>query len=88
MIKDISNITNKSFDHFSSDDEFGLINIIFGVNGSGKSALTQWLKNNVPEKNRLFDTNYVRNNILAQNEIMGVKLTVGQTALNLEENIN
>lgn len=50
MIKDISNITNKSFDHFSSDDEFGLINIIFGVNGSGKSALTQWLKNNVPEK--------------------------------------
>lgn len=88
MIKDISNITNKSFDHFSSDDEFGLINIIFGVNGSGKSALTQWLKNNVPEKNRVFDTNYVRNNILAQNEIMGVKLTVGQTALNLEENIN
>lgn len=87
MITDISNITSKSFKNYSSENKFGLTNVVFGTNGSGKSALTQWLKNQGADGVKLFDTSYVQNNIFAQDEIAGVKLTVGQSAVNIEENV-
>lgn len=87
MITDIEHINSKSFDNYSSDDKFALTNVVFGTNGSGKTALSTWLKKKFPDNSRLFDSDYVEQNVVAVNEISGVKLTVGQAAVNVEENI-
>lgn len=87
MIEDIKHINSKSFDNYSSDDKFRLTNVVFGTNGSGKTALSTWLRQELPNNTRLFNSNYVEKNIVAVNEISGVKLTVGKTAVNVEENI-
>ncbi|WP_273706037.1 AAA family ATPase [Leuconostoc mesenteroides] len=87
MIEDIEHINSKSFDNYSSDDKFTLTNVVFGTNGSGKTALSTWLKKELPDNARLFSSDYVERNIVAVNEISGVKLTVGKAAVNVEENI-
>ncbi|MBZ5984136.1 AAA family ATPase [Leuconostoc gelidum subsp. gasicomitatum] len=87
MIKNIEHINSKSFDNYSSDEKFNLTNIVFGTNGSGKTALSIWLKKELPDNTRLFNSDYVEQNIVAVNEISGVKLTVGKAAVNVEENI-
>lgn len=86
MINKIKDINSKSFKHFSSDETFSKVNIFFGTNGSGKTALSNWLLEQEP-LHRIFNTDYVRENILAHDEINGVKLTVGNKAINIEENI-
>ncbi|MCP1275102.1 AAA family ATPase [Leuconostoc citreum] len=87
VIEDIENINSKSFDEYSSNEKFRLTNAVFGTNGSGKTALSYWLKSKLPDNTKLFNSDYVAQNILAVNEISGVKLTVGEAALNVEENI-
>ena len=84
----IENVSCKSFQNFSSSDNLSDVNIFFGTNGSGKTALSQWLKTTYNSIIKVFDTEYVLDNILAKDEIAGVKLTVGQEAINLEEMIN
>lgn len=86
-INKLVNITCKSFNDFSSNEELSNVNIFFGTNGSGKSALSQWLKIHYSTVIKIFDTEYVSDNILAKDEIVGVKLTVGQEAINIEEMI-
>ncbi|MDK1724840.1 AAA family ATPase [Dellaglioa algida] len=86
MILDIENISSKSFRNFSSEEKFAKANIIFGTNGSGKTALSDWLINQELE-HRVFNTEYVQQNIFAQDEIDGVKLTVGNESINIEENV-
>lgn len=43
---------------------------------------------NYSSDTKIFDTEYVSDNILAKDEIAGVKLTVGQEAINIEEMID
>ncbi|MBS7524832.1 hypothetical protein LGVB_01735 (plasmid) [Lactobacillus gasseri] len=87
MIQDIMNISSKSFDNYSSNDKFKNINIIFGANGSGKTSLARWLVENDLSNSRVFNSEYVQKNILTQDSLKGVKLTVGQTAVDVEKNI-
>lgn len=87
-INKLENISCKSFNDFSSNEKLSNVNIFFGTNGSGKSALSQWLKINYSPVTKIFDTEYVSDNILAKDEIAGVKLTVGQEAINIEEMID
>ncbi|MGF2127696.1 AAA family ATPase [Enterococcus casseliflavus] len=87
-INKLENITCKSFNNFSSEEKLSNVNIFFGTNGSGKSALSQWIKINYSSVTKIFDTEYVSDNILAKDEIVGVRLTVGQEAINIEEMID
>jgi len=36
----LRNVTKKSFNNYSSNNSLADINILFGINGSGKSALS------------------------------------------------
>lgn len=83
-IDKLEKISCKSFDNFTLDDSLSKVNIFFGTNGSGKSALSQWLQDQYPSRIKKFDTEYVLDNILAKDEITGVKLTVGEEAINVE----
>ncbi|MCO7027584.1 AAA family ATPase [Tetragenococcus halophilus] len=87
MISEIKNINKKSFVDYSSGEEFGQVNVLFGPNGSGKSALSEWIKENNYDKTRIFDTSYVLDNIAPHEGIAGVKLTVGEEAIDIENNI-
>lgn len=87
MISEIKNINKKSFVDYSSGEEFGQVNVLFGPNGSGKSALSEWIKENNYDKTRIFDTSYVLDNIVPHDGIAGVKLTVGEEAIDIENNI-
>lgn len=87
MIKEIMNINSKSFNNYSSNDKFNKINIIFGTNGSGKTSLARWLVENDLSNSRVFNSEYVQKNILTQDSLKGVKLTVGQTAVDIEKSV-
>lgn len=81
MIQKINNINKKSFHNYSSKILFKQVNIIFGANGSGKTALSEWLNENSSGKAVLFDTLFVRDNILAEDTIKGIQLSVGKKAV-------
>lgn len=87
-INKIESISCKSFEDFSLNENLSDVNIFFGTNGSGKSALSQWIKMNYTSVTKIFNTEYISDNILARDEIAGVKLTVGQEAIDLEEMID
>lgn len=87
MITEIKDVNKKSFINYSSDEKFDQVNVLFGPNGSGKSALSEWIKENNLGKTRTFDTPHVLNNIVAHDEIAGVKLTVGKEAIDIENNV-
>lgn len=87
MIGKLTAVTKKSFDNYSSDDTLKDVNVFFGTNGSGKSALSQWLLADNPENTAIFDTDYVHKNILMTDEISGVKLSVGEKKVTQEQNI-
>lgn len=91
MITEIKNINSKSFKDYtySGTETFKNINIIFGTNGSGKSGLANWIKDQSTEATRVFDSEYVRQNIELSDEdgIPGVKLTAGKEAIKNAENL-
>lgn len=87
MITKLLDINEKSFDNYSCSEEMEKINILFGTNGSGKSSLCNWIYKNNIGTSKLFDSQYVRDNIEAVEEISGVKLVVGQEAIDNEKNI-
>jgi len=43
MITKFENLISKSFNDFTSIEELLEINLFFGINGSGKSALADWI---------------------------------------------
>lgn len=86
MISNLKDINVKSFKHYSSNEEMSWANIIFGQNGSGKSSLAEWLAE-TESKARLFNTDYVNNNIFVDGSLGAIHLTVGEKAVNFEKNI-
>ena len=77
QIEHISNINYKSFNNYTSNSNLKYVNIFFGTNGSGKSSLAEWLYQKNINKSLLFDTEYIRNNVQAVDEITGVAIQVG-----------
>lgn len=80
MIDENIIVTSKSFKN-EKVNGLGKINCFFGINGSGKSALANFIRRN-SENSLCFDTEYVEKNILLENNdeglIQGVKLKVGK----------
>ena len=77
QIEHISNINYRSFNNYTSNSNLKYVNIFFGTNGSGKSSLAEWLYQKNINKSLLFDTEYIRNNVQAVDEITGVAIQVG-----------
>ncbi len=87
MIETLETINSKSFDNYFCSEKLSGVNLFFGTNGSGKSALSKWIFSLDEEYTRVFDTEYVRNNILAEEGISGVRLTVGQDKIDIEQQL-
>lgn len=88
MITNFSNVNIKSYDDYSNtENDLGKTNILFGTNGSGKSALSQWVFQQDDKHSKIFNTNYVLDNIDAVNDISGIRLTVGKEAIDNKEAI-
>lgn len=86
MINNFSNIDVKSYNDYSNtSDTVGKANILFGTNGSGKSALSQWVLQQDDKHSRIFNTKYVLDNIDAVDDISGIRLTVGKDAIDNKE---
>lgn len=89
MITNFSNINIKSYNNYSNPiDSIGKTNILFGTNGSGKSALSQWIYQQDNKHSEIFNTRYVLDNIDTVNDISGIRLTVGKEAIENKEAIN
>lgn len=67
-------IDEKSFHHFTLGEPVKKASIIFGTNGSGKSSFCSSLVHQFENKVRLFDTDYVKDNIQVPGDIKGSRL--------------
>lgn len=74
-------ITSKSFQN-EEVPQFDRVNVLFGINGSGKTALAKFIIDHSGNP-CFFNTDFVENNILLEdnkNIVSGVKLKIGQQA--------
>lgn len=87
MLNKLENVSYKSFDNYTSEDDLTKVNIFFGRNGSGKSSLSEWLRRLDNEKSVIFNTGYLKNNIEEVEEIDGVNLVIGEESINHSDQI-
>lgn len=96
MVEKLTNFTKKSFNDYSMTDKlkFKSKNIIFGVNGRGKSAFAQGvidehLKNNPSENLRYFYGDYLQEELLLEEtqHFKGVKATFGKKDIGTNKKI-
>lgn len=97
MIIKIDGLTKKSFNNYSTPDNFfKKKNIIFGYNGRGKSSLAsgiaeQFLLNHNEAGLRYFDTNYVNDSLVIEDSegklLKGVRATFSKPDVSIEESI-
>lgn len=96
MIDKLNNFSMKSFKNYSGPDKkFNKKNIIFGYNGKGKSSMSkgiiiEYAKENSKEKARIFDDDYVNENLIlneSDGKIKGVKANFGEKEVNIENEI-
>ncbi|ASG79073.1 AAA family ATPase [Lactiplantibacillus pentosus] len=81
MTYNLAHIKSKSFNDYTSSVTLEKINVFFGRNGSGKSALTQWLKAMDPENTKVFDTSYVESNVKTKTTLHGTNIIVGESQI-------
>ena len=87
MLNKLENVSYKSFDNYTSNDNLTKVNIFFGRNGSGKSSLSEWLRRLDNEKSVIFNTSYLKSNIEQVEEIGGVSLVIGEESINHSDQI-
>lgn len=87
MLNKLENVSYRSFDNYTSNDDLTKVNIFFGRNGSGKSSLSEWLRRLDNEKSVIFNTSYLKNNIEQVEEIDGVNLVIGEESINHSDQI-
>lgn len=79
MLTKLENINKKSFNNFTLTSDLSKVNVFFGINGAGKTAVSEYIQ--YCRKNVIvFDSKFVQDNILLENqeEIQGVALTTGE----------
>ena len=86
LVNSFCNITKKSFKKYSLNASLKPVSIIFGTNGSGKTALCNDLVEKYPEQSRLFDDEYVANNIKVE-EVKGLSLLAGSSQIQQKQAI-
>lgn len=89
----IENVNKKSFDNYTyldseSKHSMSKVNVFFGCNGSGKTALAQYFYEKSPETTKIFNSSYVRNNILKQQGVQGSSIIIGNENINLQREID
>ena len=87
MVK-LVGIQSKSFNNYTCNEELVKVNIFFGQNGSGKSALSSWVKSQDPEGTRIFDTSYVEANVRQKTSLSGTNIIVGKEQIQRDASIN
>lgn len=95
MLELITDFSKKSFKNYSMKEElkFNAINIIYGVNGRGKTSLARGIKEIIEENNpdslRYFYTDYIHELLLLEdsNKFKGVKATFGTKNVEIENKI-
>lgn len=88
MISKFENVTSKSFEDYTSTDELAEVNLFFGINGSGKSAIADWIYTFDEEATYTFDTQFIDDNLRVNDNIDGVRLVLGEEVIEREEQIN
>ena len=85
MVINLKHINEKSFNNFSISNSSYVkdINVIFGNNGSGKTALSNFLQSQQQKEVRVFDTDYVDTNIKSRDTVEGTNLIIGAEQLDL-----
>lgn len=84
---ELKNVNSKSFINYTLDKPLNKINVFFGQNGSGKSALSSWIKSQDSDHTQVFDTAYVDKNIRQTSTISGTSLTIGKEQIDRKESI-
>ncbi|HHQ9191136.1 TPA: AAA family ATPase, partial [Staphylococcus aureus] len=95
MLELITDFSKKSFKNYSMKEElkFNAINIIYGVNGRGKTSLARGIKEIIEENNpdslRYFYTDYIHELLLLEdsNKFKEVKATFGTKNVEIENKI-
>ncbi|WP_222101954.1 AAA family ATPase [Oenococcus oeni] len=83
----LEHINTKSFHDFSLTDQNSIkqVNIMFGRNGSGKSALSDYLQHTNSDGVRVFNTDFVEKNLKMRKTVEGTNLIIGADQLNLSK---
>ncbi|HCA7414294.1 TPA: AAA family ATPase, partial [Staphylococcus pseudintermedius] len=95
MLELITDFSKKSFKNYSMKEElkFNTINIIYGVNGRGKTSLARGIKEKIEKDNpnslRYFYTDYIHELLLLEdsNKFKGIKATFGTKNVEIENEI-
>ena len=97
MIRQIRNLTIKSFKNYTTENNFfENKNVIFGYNGRGKSSLALGVveayksSGEIESTYRLFNRDYVKDTLLLQDEeetIKGIKVTFSENDADIAEKI-
>ncbi|OIM23266.1 hypothetical protein ATX62_09435 [Oenococcus oeni] len=83
----LEHVNTKSFQDFSLTDPNSIkqVNIVFGRNGSGKSALSDYLQNTNSGGAKVFNTDFVDKNLKMRKTVEGTNLVIGADQLNLSK---
>lgn len=83
----LKNVNAKSFDNYSFNGSFKPVNLFFGQNGSGKTALASWISALDPEHTKVFDTGYVEKEVRNTETMGGSKIIVGKEQIDSADKI-
>lgn len=83
----LKNVNAKSFDNYSFDGTFKSVNLFFGQNGSGKTALASWISALDSDHTRVFDTEYVEREVRNTETMDGSKIIVGKEQIDSADKI-
>ncbi|MCG2283191.1 AAA family ATPase [Staphylococcus epidermidis] len=95
MLHLVTNFTKKSFKNYSMEEElkFNDVNIIYGINGRGKTSFARGIKEEIEKEERdnlrYFYSDYIDELLLLEdsNKFKGVKATFGEKDVKLENEI-
>lgn len=95
MVHLVTNFTKKSFKNYSMEEElkFNDVNIIYGINGRGKTSFARGIKEEIEKEKRdnlrYFYSDYIDELLLLEdsNKFKGVKATFGEKDVKLENEI-
>lgn len=84
---ELNNVNTKSFHNYSFNGRFDKVNLFFGQNGSGKTALSGWISALDSDHSRVFDTAYVEREVRNTETMRGSKIIVGKEQIDSVDKI-
>lgn len=84
---ELNNVNTKSFHNYSFNGSFDKVNLFFGQNGSGKTALSGWISALDSDHSRVFDTAYVEREVRNTETMRGSKIIVGKEQIDSVDKI-